>query len=73
MATSFVSAQRWKSVSCVQSVELHFTEVVYELEMVQHGTIIKNLDSMICEKRLRMFTLRKKKVKVKSKHKVQIL
>jgi len=49
-------------------VKLHFTEVEYELEMVQHGIIItRNLDSMISEKRLTMFNLRKNGVKVKSK------
>lgn len=53
MTTFFGSAQLCESVICGQPVELHCTEVVYDLKMIQHRTIIiRNLELMNTEKNI---------------------
>lgn len=55
------SATLWKSVSCVQSVELHCTEVVHGLKMIQHRTIIRNTELMNSEKNIENYSPKEEK------------
>lgn len=53
VTTFFGSAQLCESVTYGQPVELHCTEVVHDLKMIQHRTIIiRNLELMNTEKNI---------------------